>query len=162
MEYLVAAPDDFGKPGEMWLMDDSGNVGGAPMTHQDWRGRYAPSSGRYFYKDGYIYLPHGTPASRLQLNYWKKGMKLSADADNLQTPQNYEDFVKWCAMAECYIALKEFDEADKMFALAGVTINGDIEPVGLLTTAMGRDSVQTDSENEIFEAAPVPLNASFG
>ena len=161
VEFLTAVPADFNKPGEIWLMNTSGNSAGQKLKHKDQRDRYWPLAGTYYYHNGYLYLPQGTPSQNMQLHYWSKGMKLVNDGDNLQTPEKWQDFVKYCAMAECYIALKEFAEADKLFELAGAPTKNNPEPTGLLQFAVAQDAIQTDSQDEIFEPEQVPQNLTF-
>lgn len=161
VEFLVPVPSDFGKPGEVWLMNSSGNSGGSRLVHRDWRSRYWPLTGTYFHKDGYLYMPANTATQYMQLSYWKKGMKLASDSESLQTPEKWDNFVRWCAAAQCHMTLGQFKQADELFKRAGVNIDGNLQNVGLLQTAISEDAQQTDSENEIFEAGDVRMNPSF-
>lgn len=149
VEYLIPAPSDFGKPGEMWFQQ-SGSKATSKLVHRDWREMPIPIGRFYTYHDGFLILPQNMNEQNFQLHYWKKGMKPVA-GDSLQTPAKHDDFVRYCAMAECYIVTKEMDKANEMFALAGAPTPNNPQPVGLLQQAIADDSEQTDSRDEVFE-----------
>lgn len=157
VEFLTATPSDFGKPGVIWVMSSSGNSAGSRLRPMDTREQYWPRSGYYFYNAGYLYLPEGYSNSRLQLHYWRKGMKLNSDTDNLQTPEKWESFVIWCSMAECYIRLSEFDKSTKLFNMAGVNLEGNVLSSGLLIDAISLDAEQSD-DYEVFEPSTTYLD----
>lgn len=148
VEFLVEAPSDLGKPGEIWVVP-SGGIATAKFTHKSWREMPIPRGRYYTYLDGFLIFPQNLNSMTLQLHYWKKGLKL-ASGENLQTPEKWDDFVKYAAMAECYIITKEFDKAAEMFALAGAPTPGNPDPIGLLQHAMAEDAEQTDSEDDVF------------
>lgn len=148
VEFLIAAPSDFGKPGEMWYMH-AGAKASDKILHRDWRDMPIPIGRFYTYHDGYLILPQNLNAQNFQLHYWKKAMKPVA-GDSLQTPERHDDFVRYCAMAECYIIMKDFDEANKMFALAGAPTPNNPEPIGILQHAVAHDAEQTNSVDEVF------------
>mgnify|MGYP006931607560 CR=1 FL=1 len=161
VEFLTPVPSDFGKPGEIWLMNVSGNSGGSKMKHVDWRDRYWPLTGTYTHKEGYLYLPANTPSVQMQLNYWKKGMKLTSDSESLQTPEKWDNFVRWASAAQAHMTLGQTKQANDLFSAAGVSIYGEVLNSGLLNLAIGEDSSQSDSLDEVFEAGTVNLDASF-
>jgi hypothetical protein len=148
VNFLVTAPADFGKPGELWR-GNSANPFGQKLTHLDYREwSYAPA-GHYFYNDGYFYLPRGIPTGRLYAVYYKKAMKLGEN-DHLQTPEKFDRFVYLCAMAECYKVLGDDDKANTLFLEAGVPTPSNADPVGILQVYAADDAEQTDSLDDIF------------
>lgn len=148
VEFLLAAPTDFGKPGEMWFVPNGGRATGK-LTHRDWRSMPIPTGRFYTFHDGYLILPQNLSSQNFQLHYWKKGMK-PVVGDSLQTPEQYDDFVRLCAMAECHIVMKEFDKANELFARAGAPTPNNPEPIGIIQWAASRDAEQTNSEDEVF------------
>jgi hypothetical protein len=149
VEFLVALPSNCGKAGELWYMA-SGNSAGTRLKHLDWREDYWPMSGSYTTKDNYLYLPAGYSSTNLQLQYWKKGMKV-VEGDSLQCPEKWDNFVKWCAMADILMNLKEYAEATKLYAMAGAPTENNLNPIGLIQSAASQDAQQTDSQFETFD-----------
>lgn len=158
VEFLMPAPADLARPGVMWAMQAGGNSSGSKFYPQDWRNNYAPRSQTYFYKNGYFYLPEGYMTANFQCNYWRKGFKVTKDDDYMQCPEKWDNFVKFCAIAECHLILKEYAEATKMYKLAGAPTDDDAEPIGLLQTAMAEDAEQTDDPDDTFMPDVAYLN----
>lgn len=148
VNFLVAAPEDFGKPGELWY-GDSVNPCRSKLQHLDNRQFPWPPTGRYFFNDGYFYLPKGMQTARLFAVYYKKAKKPAA-GDDLQTPEKYDRFVYLCAMAECYKVMGNDSKANELFLDAGVPTLSNSDPVGILQTAAANDAEQTDSLDDIF------------
>jgi len=150
LEFLVAAPADMGKPGNIWFAQ-AGSKATFKLSHRSWLEMPIPTGRYYTYHDGFFLFPQNLTTQNLQLHYWKKGLKL-VDGDSLQTPEKWDDVVRYGAIAECALITKEYDVADSMFARAGLPNprQPGSELNGILQWAAGMDSVQTDSNDEVF------------